>query len=232
MLLRIPGLAERFVYLNDDFMLLRPVAREDFFRDDSVVLRGGWRGRPATPDRGSAVRTPGCAAAWRQPAQARRGGNHAAQQLSAPGRLPGDRYFQFPHCPAPLRRVTAGGLVRRSSRAARGQPCLPPALGRAVPDRGLANHLELAPAPRSSTTACDPAPAAGRELAAGAARGSWRRPTPIQRLAFCCVQSLDVASAGRSASWFWAGSMRRIGAGREDLLRRDHADDRRARSRW
>jgi hypothetical protein len=44
MLWRIPGLAERFIYLNDDFQLLRPLAREDFFRDGGVVLRGKWRG--------------------------------------------------------------------------------------------------------------------------------------------------------------------------------------------
>jgi Stealth protein CR2, conserved region 2/Stealth protein CR1, conserved region 1 len=43
MLWRIPALAERFVYFNDDFMLLRPVQERDFFRDGRVVLRGKWR---------------------------------------------------------------------------------------------------------------------------------------------------------------------------------------------
>ena len=40
---RIPGLAEHFVFLNDDFALLRPVQPHDFFREDKVVLRGQWR---------------------------------------------------------------------------------------------------------------------------------------------------------------------------------------------
>jgi hypothetical protein len=40
---RIPGLAEHFIYLNDDFQMIRPVAVEDFFRDHSVVLRGEWQ---------------------------------------------------------------------------------------------------------------------------------------------------------------------------------------------
>ena len=39
---RIPGLAERFVFFNDDFFLLRPVAPEVFFRDglpcDDAIL--------------------------------------------------------------------------------------------------------------------------------------------------------------------------------------------------
>lgn len=42
LLWRIPGLAEQFLYLNDDFMLIRPVYPEDFFRAGKVVLRGGW----------------------------------------------------------------------------------------------------------------------------------------------------------------------------------------------
>jgi hypothetical protein len=39
---RIPGLSARYLYLNDDFALLRPVEPEDFFRDGKVVLRGQW----------------------------------------------------------------------------------------------------------------------------------------------------------------------------------------------
>lgn len=39
---RIPGLSERFIYFNDDFVLASPVAPEDFFQDESVVLRGRW----------------------------------------------------------------------------------------------------------------------------------------------------------------------------------------------
>jgi len=40
---RIPGLAERFVYFNDDSFLIRPVSYEDFFRGDNLVLRGYWK---------------------------------------------------------------------------------------------------------------------------------------------------------------------------------------------
>lgn len=40
---RIPGLASRYIYLNDDFILLGPVEVDDFFTSDGVVLRGGWR---------------------------------------------------------------------------------------------------------------------------------------------------------------------------------------------
>ncbi len=43
MLWRIPGIAERFLFLNDDFALIRPIEPSAFFRDDKVVLHGGWR---------------------------------------------------------------------------------------------------------------------------------------------------------------------------------------------
>jgi hypothetical protein len=43
LLWRIPGLAERFLYLNDDFALIRPVEPSSFFRGDKVVLHGDWR---------------------------------------------------------------------------------------------------------------------------------------------------------------------------------------------
>jgi hypothetical protein len=43
MLWRIPGIAERFLFLNDDFALIRPVEPSAFFRGDKVVLHGTWR---------------------------------------------------------------------------------------------------------------------------------------------------------------------------------------------
>ena len=42
LLWRIPGLAERFVYFNDDVFLTGPLAHEDVFCGDAPVLRGGW----------------------------------------------------------------------------------------------------------------------------------------------------------------------------------------------
>lgn len=43
MIWRIPGLSEKFIYLNDDFFLVNKVKPLDFFRDGKVVLRGNWR---------------------------------------------------------------------------------------------------------------------------------------------------------------------------------------------
>lgn len=40
---RIPDLSENYVYLNDDFFLVRPVKYEDWFRGESIVAYGHWR---------------------------------------------------------------------------------------------------------------------------------------------------------------------------------------------
>jgi len=42
LLWRIPGLAEHFVYFNDDVFLTGPLAPGDVFQGDAPVLRGGW----------------------------------------------------------------------------------------------------------------------------------------------------------------------------------------------
>ena len=47
---RIPGLSEKFIYFNDDFVITAPVHPEDFFVGDKIVARGAWR-RMRTPGR-------------------------------------------------------------------------------------------------------------------------------------------------------------------------------------
>ncbi|MBU2862992.1 Stealth CR1 domain-containing protein [Reinekea forsetii] len=39
---RIPGLAEQFIYLNDDFFIVKSVQPTDFFIENKTVLRGKW----------------------------------------------------------------------------------------------------------------------------------------------------------------------------------------------
>ncbi|TVR27270.1 MAG: hypothetical protein EA390_14000 [Balneolaceae bacterium] len=39
---RTPGLASRFIYFNDDFVITKKVKPEHFFIGDKVILRGNW----------------------------------------------------------------------------------------------------------------------------------------------------------------------------------------------
>lgn len=40
---RIPDLSENYVYFNDDFFLIRPIQKTDWFVDDKTVAYGNWR---------------------------------------------------------------------------------------------------------------------------------------------------------------------------------------------
>jgi hypothetical protein len=46
MIWRIEGLAENFIYFNDDMFLLRPTASRDWFVGNRPVLRGRWKNPP------------------------------------------------------------------------------------------------------------------------------------------------------------------------------------------
>lgn len=44
---RIKGLADNFVYFNDDLFLVRTISPEDWFRNGRPVMRGKWKSRPS-----------------------------------------------------------------------------------------------------------------------------------------------------------------------------------------
>ena len=193
---RIPGLAERFLYFNDDFTLIRPVEPQDFFEGETMLVRGDWRLQSAhRPLRRAVVglrRLFGRDPARSPTARVR---NLAAQEESA--RLAGyDRdYLRMQHNPFPMRCST---LERYFSEH---------------PDRLEHNLSFRLRSPRQFKTECL---AAHLEFAAGRARldnglrtvqlkpsEQWlprlRRKLAAAdadaRYAFACVQSLELASA-------------------------------------
>ncbi len=187
LLWRIPDLAERFVYLNDDFMLLRPVGEQDFFRGDALVLRGRWRLQSAYSLTQSLER-----------ARKRDGADEASSRdaQEAAARLAGYRlrYFRLYHGPYSLRRSPLAAYfaahphrlqanVRdrlRESQQFKTESLaahLALAGGNAVPDRGL------------RVTQLEPA-AHGIDVL----RQRMRHADAHPQQAFVCVQSLDMAS--------------------------------------
>ncbi len=42
LIFRIPGISEHFIVFNDDMFLINEITKEDFFRDEKIVLRGDW----------------------------------------------------------------------------------------------------------------------------------------------------------------------------------------------
>ena len=192
---RIPGLAERFIYFNDDVFLIRPVRPEDFFRGESAVLRGTWR---SVARRASRQRQPGEAS------------NPDAQQRAADMVGFDEAFFQAPHCPHPMFRSQLAWYFDN----------LPFALEENVRWRlrdatqflpvALANHLQFSRGTaivdnRLRTLRMKPSERGFLHVLAQALLANLR-----PRIAFACVQSLDAANS-RSRNMLRHWLERRIG---------------------
>jgi hypothetical protein len=208
---RIPDLADAFVYFNDDFVLLRPVRPDDFFRDGKLVLRGRWEAQSQRRPWRRLV-TGVRRAFGRDPAQVAtaRVRNLAAQEHSA--RLGGfaDTYLRLFHNPFPMRRSTLARHFAAHPQLLEAN--LGPKLRAATQFKteALAAHLEAAQGTAVTdntlrTVQLKPAeqwlPRLRRELAQADAD---------PRYAFAVVQSLDQAPApARAAVLEWLD--RRVG---------------------
>lgn len=194
---RIPDLAEHFIYLNDDFMLIKPTVAEDFFRDGRPVIRGHWR----QPEHRRWLRR--LAQAGRtllgQPASPQRAGYKDAQVLSAQLAGFADRYCWIDHHPHPMQRSMLEAFHAR-------QPGL---LAQQVAHRlrhpsqymaqSLLAHLALAAGqavlePHSQLLKFKPA-----SLPHWLLRRRLHRAEQDPRCLFVCVQSLDEADAATQA---------------------------------
>lgn len=102
---RIKGLSNQFLYLNDDFFIIRPVTPEDFFRENRLVLRGEWK---VQADQKWPFQIKQRLHAWmgRSGLKARTNPHRAWQENSA--RLAGweKTFYLLPHAPFPLIKET------------------------------------------------------------------------------------------------------------------------------
>lgn len=101
LLWKIPGIAEKFIYLNDDFVLLRSVQPTDFFSENGVVLRGRWQRQPNASVLNKSIRA--IKNTFRSGNKKNRVSYWELQQRC--GELIGFNryYFRLPHAPHPWR---------------------------------------------------------------------------------------------------------------------------------
>jgi len=196
LLWRIPDLAERFLYLNDDFQLIQPLQVGDFFREGGIVLRGHWRasGVRRWKLRVKAVGAVLARLLGRAPRSATaRPGNHAAQALSAKLAGSPERYLQVQHLPHPMRRSVLARFFDANPQL------LEDNLRHRLRTEGqfvttaLAAHMELVAGTalidnRLTTIRLKPSSDSLRALASDMARADGD-----PAVAFSCVQSLDLA---------------------------------------
>jgi hypothetical protein len=190
-LYRIPDLAEQFVYLNDDFMLIKPVRAEDWFRDGRPVLHGHWRVAPER--RWSRRLRAWWAARSGRPVKDKRPSHLDAQALAA--KLAGfeDRYLVHDHHPHPQRRSTLARYFEDHPEVLRWN--IRPQLRDASQFLAqiLAGHLEIKAGtawvePASWTVNLKPA-----SLSVAALRQRLKAAEQNPQVLFVCIQSLDQA---------------------------------------
>lgn len=206
MLWRIEGLAEQYIYLNDDFVVVRPLQPEDFFRDGKVVLRGHWhstlwgRLREWFAERSA-------------PAQGRK--NLRAKYLisqKVAARIAGftGRYFQVEHNPHPFLRTHMEAFSTRESDLFNRQISFKLRSLDQYTAESLSAHLELAEGNaiidnRLQTLQVKPV-----------SQNRWRIKRKLKRAAkqkttaFVCVQSMDKAT-NRVRDMVYAWLLYRIG---------------------
>lgn len=132
----IPDLAEQFVFLNDDFMLMRPVEPFHWFSQGKAVLSGHW-----LPQRPGVVlrQLLGKDSRWAD----ERPGNHRAQAYSALLAGYRFRYFKVPHKPHPLLKSVMGTFMTAEPDRLAHNLSFPLRDGSQFLADSLANHLAL-----------------------------------------------------------------------------------------
>jgi hypothetical protein len=132
---RIPGLAERFVYFNDDVIVIKPVGPEVFFDGPRPLLYGRYAPQPGQ-------RWSRRLGAWLG-LRRERAGNADAQALAAQMLGPTARYFHAGHNPFALRRSTFERLYTEHPQWLRDNLRHRLRDARQYAPQSLANHAEL-----------------------------------------------------------------------------------------
>lgn len=186
---RIPDLADRFLYLNDDFLIVRDVSPEDFFIDDKVLLRGEWRPLPRYGPTRLRFNQSINVIAYKLLRRTRT--MHPLAQMRA-ARLAGfdKRYFHTPHLPHPVQTNTLASFFQDN----------PHAFTRNIGYRfrdtnqywpiSLAYHLELAGERAVLAGAGDATPINGERHSARAIRKKLDA-VRAGKLRFLCLTALE-----------------------------------------
>ncbi len=188
---RIPGLAENFVYFNDDMLLLRPVRAEDFFREGKIVLRGQWMTQ-------SAHRWSRRLATWLKRVLGRKQdkvSNLDSQELSA--RLAGSerRFYRLYHNPYPMRVSVLREFFAAHPQLLASNVSYKLRSNDQFKAEALATHLEIAQGGAILDNSLHVVQIKPRQQSPARIARKLSRADRDPSAAFVCVQSLDMASA-------------------------------------
>ena len=125
---RIPGLAEHFIYFNDDFFLINPTKPSDFFINTFPVLRGKW----LSFDRDIFYKK-----FKKTKASHKRAQQKAAEMIGM------NQYYNFKHTPHPIRKSTFETYFKNNSEDFTANIKYKFRNENQYTPQGLANHIEI-----------------------------------------------------------------------------------------
>nr|WP_168203219.1 stealth family protein [Marinobacter fonticola] len=189
LLWRIPGLADNFVYFNDDCFLIKPVAPEVFFKSDKVVLRGTFRSLVKSTLKRKLKRMMGMGRPTRRTLQSETASLAGAE----------DRYLDVGHIPHPMRVSTFRDCFAKHPERMRRNASYPLRHVRQFWPVALANHLEL----RHDAAEISPLPEALYLSSTSDVEDieSLIEAETRPECKFLCAQSLDNASDAFMRLW-------------------------------
>jgi hypothetical protein len=128
----IPGLAEHFIYFNDDVLLVKDVHETDFFIDGKPILRGEWK----------KFKENIFYKRFSQKKNKHKASHVLAQEKSA--KLIGFKnLFKFHHTPHPMRVSTLKTFFRKNNTAEHDNSKHKFRSAKQFITQGVANHIEL-----------------------------------------------------------------------------------------
>ncbi|WP_131781090.1 stealth family protein [Legionella gresilensis] len=189
---RIKGLANHFIYLNDDCSIIRPVKPEDFFKGNNIVLRGEWKTQTSKKWRNYFYKLQ-TRLLGKPPKLLTCSEHRTLQENSA--KLAGfnKHFLHLPHTPFPLKRETFATLFENNPKLLIDNISYPFRNPKQYWPISLAHHLELQDNFAILDNSLKVIAVNGACYSLQKIQAKLRRAELKRNIVFICMQSLDLA---------------------------------------
>lgn len=189
---RIPGLSNQFLYLNDDFFIIRDVVPEDFFCQGRLILRGDWKVQVAQKWSYRLKKI-----VWHAlglpPAVPKTNPHRNWQEVSAQMAGYSKRFYLLPHAPFPLLRSTFEAQIAKNPQWIAQNASFPFRHPDQVSSIPLMVHHDISAQRTLHRSDCRVMMVHGSAHTPGKIRARLARAKRDKRVAFVCMQSIDEA---------------------------------------
>ncbi len=195
---RIKGLSRHFIYLNDDFFIIRPVTPEHFFNQNRLVLRGNWKTQ-ANKKISYTIKKYLCSLFGLPEPQPKTNSHRAWQEKSA--RLAGwnKQFYFLEHAPFALNSETFDEYLLHHPNCIQDNARYPFRHFNQISSIPLMTHLNI----KQHRVVFDNQLAAimvnGQTHSLQKIKQRLTRAKTSKQIAFVCMQSIDQASSGKRA---------------------------------